>query len=105
MSKKNEDVGALSSNALKAIDSIKKFLADEKDLEIETLGDTIDFPYWIDSGNIALNLINTGLYNACIPGTKVIDINGDPSCLHGTEKVIIEIPEKYNSFFEDLSSE
>jgi RecA/RadA recombinase len=66
---------------LEALKTIQSFITKDKaiDLEIERLGDVIDYPYWITSGNIALNLINSGCYDKCIPGTKVIDICGLPS--------------------------
>lgn len=62
-----------SDAASAALATINQFLND-KDLRSEYLSDVIDFPYWIDSGNIALNLINTGEYDKCLPGTKTIDL-------------------------------
>lgn len=70
--------------SLEALATINKFLS-EKDLKSEYLRDVVDFPYWLDSGNIALNLINTGEYDKCLPGTKCIDISG----LTGTGKSLI----------------
>jgi RecA/RadA recombinase len=68
--------GAQAPDAsLEALATINKFLGD-KELRVEYLRDVIDFPYWIDSGNIALNLINTGEYDKCSPGTKLIDLAG-----------------------------
>jgi len=72
---KAKSEGKTSDASLEALATINQFLK-EKDLKVEYLGDVIDFPYWIDSGNIALNLINTGEYDKCAPGTKLIDLAG-----------------------------
>ena len=63
--------------AQSALDDINKFLKEE-DLQTQAFEDIEDFNYWIDSGSIALNMINTGQYDKCLPGGKTIDLSGDP---------------------------
>lgn len=73
MAKASKAEAKASDASFEALETINKFL-NEKDLRTEYLSDVVDFPYWIDSGNIALNLINSGEYDKCLPGSKIIDL-------------------------------
>jgi len=66
-------------SALDAIKSINSFLKDE-DLQAQAFESVEDFHYWLDSGNYALNFINSGQYDKCFPGGKTIDLSGDSGC-------------------------
>lgn len=65
--------------ALSAIKDINRFLGDE-DLQAVAFDQVEDFAYWLDSGSIALNLINSGEHDKCYPGGKTIDLSGDSGC-------------------------
>jgi len=75
--KTDEETDDVIVGAQDALDDINKFLKEE-DLQTQAFEDIEDFNYWIDSGSIALNMINTGQYDKCLPGGKTIDLSGDP---------------------------
>lgn len=79
--KKEEDLDNDSDvmSAHDAIKSINSFLKDE-DLQAQAFETVEDFHYWLDSGNYALNFINSGKYDRCFPGGKTIDLSGDSGC-------------------------
>lgn len=71
------------------------------DVDTRSLGDLDFVPYYLSTGNLALNWAISGkMLDGGVPASKIFMIYGDPGCLHGDMEVEVMIDEKLLDFLD-----
>jgi hypothetical protein len=93
---KKEDA-SVTDNFQKDLDD---FLMTSAGVDVKSLRDHEQVPFWINSGSYALNWIISDDMFAGIPATKICLVSGEQACLDGDTKITIQIPEEYAKLFK-----
>jgi len=102
---KEKKIGGFNINA--ATDKLQNELnslikKNVKGLEIQSLDEVDYVPYFLDSGNYALNWAISGkMIDGGFPASKIIIVYGEAGCLHRDTEIEIQVDEKLAEFLEN----
>lgn len=75
----SKPIAAENKAMMKFEDELSKLLSTQVGIEVTSLSEADFVPYWIDTGNFALNWICSHSFKKGLPGTKIIMIEGENS--------------------------